>query len=193
MTEKATAPSKREGRPFYLVQRLRLSPFKRHEEAFPQAKVKSNPFGYGRMGDYELDYMGSAEFEWGAIPEANNRLAKAGKDLALEEFEYQGHTFDFLWIGKEGEPFAEWVDWVEGRAHDRYTDRTYEAAPCEGKERPYELLERLGGATKPRYGDDWCTAIWWALTGNVLWAFKEDGHLTRWIESMGTAPTEFLR
>lgn len=170
---------------FYRVQRLKLAPFKQHEKAWPKAKVKSNPFGYGRMGDYELDYMGSAEFEFGSCALANNRLAAAKKGLIIAEWSYEGHNFDFLWIEKEGEPFEAWTQWAKG--NDRQP-------PFDGKEPPYELRKRLDGDDPPEYNDgEWQTAIWWALNANVLWAFTEDGHLHRWIESMGTAPTEFLR
>jgi hypothetical protein len=183
----------REGRPFYLVQRLLLSPYVDHQRAYPRATVKSNPFGYGRMGDYELDYMGAAEFEFGEIPKAHSRLVAVGKDLVLAEFEYRGHALDFLYIGKEGEPFDEWLEWAEGRERG-YDGKVHQGRGFEGKKRPHELEQRLNGEDPPKYNDDqWRTAIWWALRGNVLWAFKEDGHLHRWIDSMGSSPTEFLR
>jgi hypothetical protein len=176
---------------FYLVQRLREAPYKRHQEVFPGAKVKSNPFGYGRMGDYELDYMGAAEFEFGAIPEANNRLAKAGKGLTLGEYTYGGHTLDFLWIKTEGEPFEAFADWAEGKRTSEYG--THEDRPFFGKEMPYELRERLDGKQPFDKERGWHAALWWALRANVIWAFQEDGPMGRWIESMGSAPTEFLR
>ncbi len=169
-------------RRFYLVQRLYRSPYERHREVFPKVKVKSNPFGYGRMGDYELDYMGSAEFEFGTIPVANNRLAAAGKDLQLAEFEYQGHVLDFLWVGGEGEPFDDWVRWAKGKP------------PFSGKEPPYELRQRLAGEEPWDKERGWHTHVWWGLDDNVMWAFAdEDRHLHRMLESMGSAPTEFLR
>jgi hypothetical protein len=183
----------RERNPFWLVQRMSASPYAVQKESTgPLSGVTSNPFGYGRMGDYELDYMGAAEFEFGEIPKANNRLADAGKDLVLDEFSFKGHTFDRLYIGREGDPTDEWIDWAEGRHVDPYNGETYKARPFDGKERPYELERRLDG--EEPFGDEgWRTAIWWALKGNVLWAFKEDGHLLRWIESMAASPTEFLR
>lgn len=184
---------KRARRPFYLVQRMSLSPYKK-DQGFLGGQVVSNPFGYGRMGDYELDYMGAAEFEFGEIPKANNRLAEAGKDLVIGEFAYKGHVLDFLWVGKEGEPFEEWVDWAEGRGTDDYTGRVYEVAPFDGKEPPHELRQRLKGEDPPKWSDgQWQVALYWALNGNVIWGFQADGHLHKWIESMGSSPTEFLR
>lgn len=168
-----TAATTRTSGGFYLVQRLKRSPW----------AVKSNPFGYGRMGDYELEYMGAAEFEFGAIPEANNRLANAGKDLKLSvgDHNYGGRLLDFLFIGKEGDPFEAFCEWAEGGGDLR---------AFYGKERPYDFEKKL---TEPgyKYGGD----AWWALAANVQWAFHdgENGHLLRMLTSMGSAPTEFLR
>lgn len=179
------------GRPFYLVQRLYPSPWAKEKDWYerPGVKVKSNPFGYGRMGDYELDYMGSAEFEWGAIPKANNRLAEAGDDLVLERHEFNGQNLIFLYIGKEGDPTTEFDKWVnEG---------------CDGKEPAYDLRLRLTDPHKwmedqariePQYRRT--TEVWWSLLDNIIWSFvEEDGtsHLEKMLASMGEAPVEFLR
>lgn len=181
--------ARRERNPFWLVQRLNRDPLAEWQDrtgAF--AGVKSNPFGYGRMGDYSLDYMGAAEFEFGEIPKANNRLAEARNDLVLDEFSFKGHTFDRLYIGKEGDPTDEWIEWAEGSE----LDSGYKIPPFDGKERPYELQRRLDGE-EPFSDEGWRTAIWWALRGNVLWAFKEDGHLLSWLESINAESVEFLR
>ncbi len=176
-------------RRFYLVQRIKRS--RLADEPLPAGNALArmrNPFGYGQLGDYDLDYMGAAEFEWGAIPEAFDRLAKAGKGLALGTFEYDGHELDFLWIKKEGEPFEDWVAWAEGKPFvDEYG---YECTrrPFSGKEPPHELRDRLDGRPEPDWG--WRTDVWWALGENVLWAFHEDGHLQRMVESMHAAPVK---
>lgn len=172
---------------FWLVQRIKASPWDDKAKAFygrEGVRVKSNPFGYGRLGGYELDYMGAAEFEFGAIPEANNRLAKAGKDLRVSvgEHNYGGRLLDFLYIGKEGDPFPTFCDWAEGGDRRRAFD---------GQERPWDFEKKL---TEPdyQYGGD----VWWALLANVQWAFHdgEDGHLLRMLASMSAGdPVEFLR
>ncbi|HTE58724.1 MAG TPA: hypothetical protein VK631_00135 [Solirubrobacteraceae bacterium] len=183
-------------RDFYLVQRMKRSWRADRPEGSPTHALDnlSNVFGYGHMGDYDLDYMGSAEFEWGAIPEAYDRFVKAGKGLTLTEWTYNGHVLDFLYIEKDGEPFDAWADWAEGRsAPDEYSGKVYEQPRFDGKERPYELEERIDGATAPRFGDDWRTHVWWALNGNVMWAFHEDGHLTQMLESMGRPKAVALR
>lgn len=175
-------------RSFYLVQRLYESPHERFAKTFSDAKVKSNPFGYGRMGDYELDYMGAAEFEWGAIPEANNRLAEAGDDLTMLRHEFNGHNLIFLYIGKEGDPTEGFDNWVNTR--------------CDGKEPAYDLYERLTDphtwmerqAKLGKYART--TEVWWSLRDNILWSFvDEDGssHLEKMLASMSSEPVEFLR
>lgn len=180
--------TKTETRRFYLVQRLKRSRLADipTEKRTGLQKLGSNPFGYGNLGDYDLDYMGSAEFEWGAIPEAFDRLAKAGKGIALGQFEHNGHALDFLWIESEGEPFEDWAAWVDGRPWvDRY-GFSCDRRPCEGKETPYELRDRLDGKdAHPEFG--WRSDVWWALSENVMWAFSEDGHLQRMVDSMAGA------
>jgi hypothetical protein len=144
------------------------------------------------MGDYELDYMGSAEFEFGAIPEANNRLAKAGKGLRLSvgENRYMDRPLDFLWINDEGDPFDVWCLWASGSERRPEWWAGYKPRPFEGKERPYDFEKKLRGEDY-KYGGD----VWWALGANVMWAFNDgdDGHLLKMLSSMGSAPTEFLR
>lgn len=171
---------------FWLVQRIERCPYAQHKKAFPTAKVKSNPFGYGRMGDYELDYMGAAEFEFGTIPAANNRLAEAG-DKVVAEINYtfpkkygdlSKRPLDILYIETEGEPFDVMGEWFLGGMR--------------GKERPHDFKKKL---TEPdyEYGGD----VWWALGANVMWAFSgtedEPGHLVQMLASMKEEPVEFLR
>jgi hypothetical protein len=174
-------------RRFYLVQRLEKSPYEKHLKAFPDAKVKSNPFGYGRMGDYELDYMGAAEYEFGAIPASNNRLA-AGK-IELAEHEFQGHKLLFLFTEEDGDPFDEWVTWAQGKPADA-TTRAQMAFDAKNENGEFKRKLSNNASEYDR------TAVWWALNEDVMWAFvEEDGssHLLTMLESMGSVPTEFLR
>jgi hypothetical protein len=181
-----TTTTAREMRRFDLVQRIKRSRVADiPEEKRTGLQKINNPFGYGNLGDYDLDYMGSAEFEWGAIPKALKRLADAGKNITLEQREYNGHTLDFLWITKEGDPFEDWRAWVEGGpCVGRYG--THDRSPCDGKEPPYELLDRLAGKPRPEWG--WRTDVWWALDENVMWALSEEGHLERMVRSMHGKP-----
>lgn len=169
-------------RRFYLVQRIKRMPWAEAKTFYEQfgPKVVSNPFGSGgRWGDYELEYMGAAEFEFGTVPKANNRLAEARKDLRVGQHEYNGFLFDFLWIGAEGEPFDDFDRWARGER----------SRPFWGKETPYRLREVVEEG-KPI--EDCTTSVWWSLLDNVQFAFagtdEEPGHLYRMIESMREAP-----
>lgn len=182
-------------RSFYLVQRIKRSwradnPARDGES--PLAKIR-NPFGNGTLGDYDLDYMGAAEFEFGAIPEAFKRLQDAGKKISLVEWEYGGHILDVLYRDKDGEPFEDWTRWAEGRPLHPYNGRELSERPFYGKERPYELETRLNGEKPPRHSGEWGTHIWWALGENVMWAFHEDGHLPKMLESLGATKAVTLR
>ena len=183
---------KRSGR-YWLVQRIKRSPMADRPQPADSKLAKlwaANPFGNGKLGDYDLDYMGSAEFEWGAIPEAFQRLANAGKGLTTGTYNYAGHSLDFLWIAKEGEPFEDWAAWVEGLPYvGPYGERPRQ--PLEGKESCYQLRDRLDG--KPEYDWGWGCDVWWALEENVMWAFSEDNHLERMLKSIANGGKVSLR
>lgn len=168
-------------RQFYLVQRIHRKPWVEVKTFYGRLgpKVKSNPFGAGgRLGDYELEYMGASEFEWGAVGRAKERLAEAGKALYTGQHEYKGFLFDFLWIGAEGEPFDDFDRWG---GHSR--------GPFWSMETPYRLFEVVEEG-KPV--EDCKTSVWWSLEDNVMFAFsgsdEEPGHLYRMIDSMREAP-----
>lgn len=171
-----------EMRRFWLVQRIKRSNV---ADIPPESRTGlqkiSNPFGYGNLGDYELDYMGSAEFEFGAIPEALDRFVKAGKGITLEQREHKGQSIDLLWITREGDPFEDWRAWVDGEPRRDYYGSLNERRPCEGKESAYDFAERLDGAVEPEWG--WRADIWWALKENVMWSFSGEDHINRMLFS----------
>lgn len=181
-------------RSFWLVQRLTHSPADRWKETFPDAKVRSNPFGYGRLGDYELDYMGAAEFEWGAIPKANNRLAEGTPTISvMEGFTYpkggpSGRkkiklpALDMLWLEEDGDPSESFQKWLDEGARTKESMGLFEYV--------------LRGEEIPDYWQDTNpTAVWWAINANVQWAIREDddSHLRKMLKSMEHVPAEFLR
>lgn len=179
-------------RQFYLVQRITRSRRPASEAAdATDSLLVTDVFGYGHLGNYDLDYMGAAEFEWGAIPEAFDRFKEAGDKLTVCEWNYGSHTFDFLYRTQDGEPFEDWTRWAEGRPIDEYSGKEYKEPPFYGKEKPYELERRLKGEAP--FGDEWRTHVWWALGANVMWAFKEDGHLPAMLASMVETKSVRLR
>jgi hypothetical protein len=146
----------------------------------PQDRYKNfgmnyNPFGYGRLGNYELDYMGAAEFEWGAIPDSAKRLAEADS-IMIGGYEVNGHGLIFLWITEDGEPFQDFEDWYTGSRHS-----------CE---KPYGFIEKLENRERKFGKDD--TVIWWSLDDDVMWCFApekegEKSHIEILLDTMPEA------
>lgn len=180
----------------WLVQRLR-KPY--NHPAFGA----DNPFSFGGglrngglndeamgllRGIFSFDYMGAAEFEFGAIPQAFDRLRESGDDIVLCEWTYKGHAFDFLYRKQDGEPFDAWTAWAKGGNQNGYKRPAFD-----GKEPPFELRQRIAGKKPWSEERGWQTAIWWALEENVMWSFKEDGHLQRMLESMKETEVVELR
>lgn len=50
-----------------------------------RAKFKDNPNRVGIDGILEFDYMGSAEFEWGALPKSLKRIREIGGEYEVAE------------------------------------------------------------------------------------------------------------
>ena len=96
--------NKKELEPTYLVQRL-AKPYPVTDSPLSQL---GNLFSFGGglknggLSDdamqllsplFRFDYMGSAEFEWGAVPESFRQIAKERKDYALWEYTIYDTTF----------------------------------------------------------------------------------------------------
>lgn len=101
----------------WLVQRLQ-------QPTKPLGPFRDNPFPFGGgykngglsdeamgllRGIFSFDYMGAAEFEWGAVPEALRRIAKA--KLAAFLVDIEGRTVYVL-------APVEWQAAVEARIRD---------------------------------------------------------------------------
>lgn len=130
---------------FWLVQRLKNPWVVQPERGFD--------------GYFSLDYMGSAEFEFGSVQESLKAIREAGD---IEVFEHEvavdGVTKPVFFVGPskwlldQVQNFQTWVD--EG---------------CQAKERP-RFIEQF---TDPQ---DWLvsTVAWWSLNSNVAWALDGD-------------------
>lgn len=176
------------GRRFYLVQRIEHRPYAppKTEKASVLQSLSFNPFGYGRLGDYELDYMGAAEFEWGAIPEAGARLNES--EIVIDRFDFRYpfkgseshmHVIDLLYLEEDGDPIRDWEAWIKDG--------------CYGKESAYDFITQLENGTgrpkilsthKRKDGSTWDSTyganVWWALDDDVMWSFvhEEDEGIT---------------
>ena len=168
-------------RRFYLVQGIYHSPTERYEKM----GFTGNPFGYGRLGDYELSYMGSAEFEHGVIPDSLKRFAKAQDEnkIMRGEMTWDNPNNDqklmFMYIEEDGTPNDPFIEWVV----DQH---------CDGKEPARRFYQQL---TEPeQYATDMerfsslrQDVVWWSLLDDIMFSFvDEDGtsHLEKMIESM---------
>lgn len=141
----------------YLVQRLNA----------PQGF--DNPFAFGGglknggladdameilRGIFSFDYMGAAEFEFGAVPEALNRIANS--PLEAGEFSIDGTTIYLL--TPEG-----WLEEAESRVRSwvlPYGERPHM------KEAPF-LDKVLDG------DNEWCRALGWLEIDNGWFAFVD--------------------
>lgn len=160
-------------RRFYLIQRMYESEPGKYDK-MSGGRVDHNPFGYGRLGAYELDYMGSAEFEWGAIPDSTKRFGEAGNSLMMAEHMLSGHSILFMYIEADGDPWEDFLKWFNG---DRRT-----------KEEPYGFIRKVENKEE-RFEDK--TTIWWSLDDDVMWCFApkegEKSHIQKLLDTMPTA------
>ena len=133
--------------PFYLTQRLT----RRHQ-----------PYRKGFDAMFACQYMGSAEFEWGALSESLGRLRASKKRLAIHvgPVTRKGITVPVFVMGDrkriEAVPDALTAWMVDGYPH--------------GKEMTY-FPEVVEGATESWQKNP---DAWWALTSDVMWTLKED-------------------
>lgn len=131
---------------YWLVQRLRA----------PYAA----PGRAGFDALFACDYMGSAEFEWGAVPKALQSVRSA-KRLTVEahEITWGGVTRTVWFVGPEqgmAEKIADWDDWC--------------AEGCQGKERS-RFTEAFGGHLEDWHGDP---IAWWSLRDDIAWTLDAE-------------------
>lgn len=117
-------------RQFWLVQRLKK----------PYKDDGANPFSFGAglkngglskeamdiiKDAFRFDYMGSAEFEWGAVPKALGRIwddkTKTISEIVVETKEKKSGTI-YIICGSAVVKDAE--DWIKHKAYDEY-DKQY--------------------------------------------------------------------
>lgn len=138
----------------------------RDEQAIDQAfwLVQRLQAGYGNKtgfdGQFRLEYMGSSEFEFGAVP-ASLRTIRA--NLPLETIE-RSVTVNAVtrtvyvvgpaaWVAAEADRIQQWID-----------------VGCPGKENA-----RFTGQIDGSAGDyDRKTIAWWSLGNSIAWTFEAD-------------------
>lgn len=126
--------------PFYLTQRLK--------------RRDGGGKGFDRL--FACEYMGSAEFEWGAIPESLKRI-RASRKVVLHEgvVTRKSITVPVFVVGGKN---------VVGEIPDLLTEWLVDEHP-RGKELTY-FPERIEG-TASKYVR---ANAWWALNEDVMWS-----------------------
>lgn len=136
---------------YYLVQRL--------------TRANSNKPGFD--GFFRCEYMGSSEFEFGAIPKSLKRIRAAGDVVRKHrEITFKGVTRKVWFVGSlatlatKVDDFEKWL-----------------AGDCRGKESSY-FPENFTGRDSlfDRPASDWMADVvaWWSLDDDVLFTLDEE-------------------
>lgn len=133
---------------FYLVQRL------------ASKKGTADP-SKGFNAFFSLDYMGSSEFEWGAIPKALKSMRRVACCVEPQDVVISGRVHRVYFVGAPGvsnnaKDFEAWAGGDELRP------------PFYGKEWTH-LPEVLSGPKAAWINTD----AWWSIEDDVAWALDE--------------------
>ena len=133
---------------FYLVQRLESKKPHRTDRGFD--------------GYFSLDYMGSSEFEWGAIPKALKSMREQVAVVRKRRVRINGVDTPVFFVVRSdaNAPMREMEEWAAG---DNRQPRFY------GKEQTY--FDRILDGTADEYIT---TDAWWDIENNVGWALDGD-------------------
>lgn len=135
MTTRRTEPS------FYLMQRVSTRDHVTPERGFD--------------GYVSLDYMGAAEFEFGAVPESLKRI-RSHADVVTSVMSVDGHQ---VWlVGGRADVEAAAAALPDWLASPRSKERSYLPEQIAGRASKYQLQ----------------TNCWWALGADVMLALSED-------------------
>jgi hypothetical protein len=134
---------------FFLVQRL-------------EARAEHDPSRAGFDGYFSLDYMGSSEYEWGAVPKALKSFREY-TDLVIRayDFELEGLTRPVYFVGEAKTLDAKFKDFVFWATHPRH--------PFNCQERS-DFDEVFAGTQRK-----WSTTnAWWSLADDVAWSLDSE-------------------
>lgn len=125
-----------------------------------QRMTRRDGNGPGFDGLFSLDYMGSAEFEWGAIPDSLKRI-RASRKIAMHEgaVTRKGITAPVFVIG-DRKVIASIPDQLTAWLVDDYP---------RGKEMTY-FPQRIEGTASEYMRAN----AWWSLTDDVMWTLDRD-------------------
>jgi len=129
---------------YYLVQRM---------------TKKDQPYKNDKGIDshFDLDYMGSSEFEWGAVPKSLKRLRQSPVEVTPQPLSFEGQVHTVYFVAHPNETADKWAAlqrWVDGGMR--------------GKE--WTKFDRMlrDAAT------DWRTDAWWSIDTDAAWALDQE-------------------
>ncbi len=166
---------------FYLVQRLvrKKSP---QDEPSPLAPVRSNE---GRFNDlFGCDYMGSSEFECGAVPTSFKKLQAVSLSVKPVEVTRNGVTRTVYFVASNDPSTYGGCYYENDHGNDvkvisfeqvvQAFKQWFSQPLLRCKERTY--FDILFEDNLPDYMKEFPpdTVAWWSLSDNVLWTLDED-------------------
>lgn len=158
---------------FYLIQRV------------PVRDYSVKRFWADRESAFQLDYMGSAEFEFGTVPASLKRLLaliEAGQ-LRVDTIEINGKTIDLAYPSTGESPKTFFRDWVARGLEHKITTKAYPSyffGHLRGDEpRANPKLKKQATAYALQVED--INALFWSLEDDVLFGFAEAGNVRRFI------------
>lgn len=188
----------------YLIQRLKKP--RKAQEGHPLFG-KDNPFSFGGglhngglsgeamdllRGIWQFDYMGAAEFEWGAVPEALSKMAKA--DLVASSFSIPLREVAKQWRDKsKKEPDGEATVYVLAPAGwENEIEHRVRAWAADSNDDEFRLKEytRLAAAIRPAEEWDKETCGWLELDNG--YAFFTDREMWEQASALFGVATEEL-
>lgn len=133
-----------------------------------RAKFKEN--GVGSIDDVvRFDYMGSAEFEFGALPKSLKRMTSNADKLSVYEFIHcvSGITKAPLYIISIGEIDDDYLEHILSMAKGEL--RLKEASNFNDAVKGVDFLG------EPINKDSWSSCdVWWDIENDIMWAFGAD-------------------
>lgn len=127
----------------------------------------------GLDGVFEFDYMGSAEFEFGALPKARKAMVAVVDNLRLHQIRQSDVLLYFVGVDDHKKTAEEWV-------------RADLEEDWRGKE-PSELRAAFGKLSRVDRTFGWKptpseTIGWWAVDQDPPWVcFKHEEHAQEWL------------
>lgn len=90
-----------------------------------RAKFKYDPYRNGIDSILDFDYMGSAEFEFGALPQSLKRIRKNISDYCISSFEIKNKKVCFFYSNKLIKNIKELIEIIDGLIDNKFYLKEY--------------------------------------------------------------------